>query len=208
MGVERVVYCPLGKLADVRVGLTRRTAATQMPSFDGERIPLLQISDMTVAGCLRLEQPRMIERTELVERFIVRPGDLVVANRGARLTAALVPEGVLAVAGSQLFMVKILSTRIAKEYLHWYLNLRRTQKYLNSLTRGSHVKSLSVGDFRSAFRIPVPEQRVQELLVALGDSGRRERSILERIVSLREAYLETISRNLLGSPEPSQDDDV
>ena len=134
----------LGELAEVRQGLTMRGGL--LPRSPASRGPhLLKIGDLTDSGEIRIDVVQPIEVAEaFVRRFSVQAGDVVIANRGNRMTAAMIPEGLDAIASGQLLILRITSQLVAKEYVHLYLNLERTQKLLFSLTRGSLVRTLSV----------------------------------------------------------------
>ncbi len=126
-----------------------------------------------------------------VRRYLVVEGDIVVANRGGRFTAAMIPDGMTAIASGQLLIVKILAEKLKKEYLHWYLNLNQTQEYLRGLSRGNRVRALSVSVLRKKL-VPLPAMSVQEKIVEIVQLSAREKCLTKRLQSLRRQWVEEL----------------
>ena len=116
----------LGELAEVRQGLTMRGGLLpKSPVATGPH--LLKIGDLTDSGEIQIDAVQPIEVAEAIaRRFSVQSGDIVIANRGNRMTAAMTPKGLDAIASGQLLILRITSQLVAKEYVHWYLNLKTT----------------------------------------------------------------------------------
>jgi len=182
----------LGELAEVRQGLTMRGGL--LPRSPASRGPhLLKIGDLTDSGEIRIDVVQPIEVAEaFVRRFSVQAGDVVIANRGNRMTAAMIPEGLDAIASGQLLILRITSQLVAKEYVHLYLNLERTQKLLFSLTRGSLVRTLSVKVLKKEIDVPIPGREVQMRVVDLAKLAARESELVLGIDSVRKKFLESV----------------
>lgn len=192
---ERAPYY-LEELAEVRLGLTMRSR-DGLTQDAGAGPLLLRIGDVTELGRLVVRQPQWIVVSESIrKRYLVRAGDIVIANRGNRMTAAMIPEGMEAIASGQLFSVRLRTSRVAKEYVHWYLNLHRTQEFLMKRARGSSVRTLSVEVLKAELPIPVPELVVQQKIVELAVLAARESAIVKRIDQLRQKHLEAFLLNL------------
>ena len=186
----------LEELAEVRLGLTMRSRDSLTQDETAGPL-LLRIGDVTELGRLVVRQPqRIIVSDSIRERYLVRAGDIVIANRGNRMTAAMIPDGMEAIASGQLFSVRLRSSKVAKEYMHWYLNLQRTQDFLMGRARGSSVRTLSVEVLKAELPIPVPELALQEKIVELGALAARESAIVKRIDQLRQKHLEAFLLNL------------
>lgn len=181
----------LGELAEVRSGYTFRGAVDSAAGSD--RVPLLRIGDLTEEGNLspRFSDTTLVCRT-LTKRYLVREGDLVLANRGTRATAALIPGKLEAAASGQLFLIRIHSQSIAKEYLHWYINHCDVQKYLVSHMRGGRVKMLSIEVLRRGLRVPLPSLDVQRRIVEMQSLFRSECRLMERLSELKRVYYEKL----------------
>ncbi|MDA7644754.1 hypothetical protein N8642_00150 [bacterium] len=182
----------LGELAEVRQGLTLRGGLlARSPAFKGPH--LLKIGDLTDFGEIRIDVVQPIEvANAFARRFSVQTGDVVIANRGNRMTAAMIPEGLDAIASGQLVILRITSQLVEKEYVHWYLNLERTQKLLFSLTRGSLVRTLSVKVLKQEIDVPIPSREVQMGVVRLAKLAARESELVRGIDSFRKKFLEAV----------------
>jgi hypothetical protein len=184
------MHSPLSDLAEIRTGLTMRGPdASRRTEKDG--VHLLRISDITENGGIEIESPHLLERTVGNDpRYRVAPGDILIANRGTRMTAALVPKGLEAVASGQIFIVRLVSQEVTPHYLHWFLNLATTQALLSSHARGSYVKTLSIADVRE-LPVPILPVDLQAKLCALSDLAARERELLHLIADKRYQLLQS-----------------
>lgn len=186
----------LSDLADIRTGLTLRGPDASRRT-DKEGLHLLRISDITEDGRIRIDSPHLLDRTLGDDpRYQVAPGDILIANRGTRMTAALVPEGLEAVASGQLFIVRPISRKVTSGYLHWFLNLSTTQTHLSSHARGSYVKTLSIAAVRE-LPVPVVPLELQGRLCALSDLAARERELLRLLAEKRDQFLQATYQQIL-----------
>lgn len=198
MGGEPGRVMTIGELAEVRQGLTMRGGL--LPREHAAVGPhLLRIGDLSDLGRIQVEAVRPIAAAEsVVRRFLVQTGDIVIANRGNRMTAAMIPSGLDAVASGQLIILRIKSEKVEKEYVHWYLNLESTQKRLLSLTRGSLVRTLSVKVLKYEVDIPVPKKDVQLKVVQLANLAARESDLVRDIDAVRKKYVESVLMSYVG----------
>jgi restriction endonuclease S subunit len=179
----------LSDLADIRIGLTMRGPDASRRT-DNEGLHLLRISDISEDGQIEISSPHLLDRSLGDDsRYRVTRNDILIANRGTRMTAALVPEGLDAIASGQLFIVKPQSDRITPEFLHWFLNLATTQDRLRAQSCGSYVKTLPVTALRE-LPIPVIPLELQTKLCALADLARRERELLRLLAEKRGILLQ------------------
>jgi restriction endonuclease S subunit len=179
----------LSHLADIRTGLTMRGPDASRRT-DKEGLHLLRISDITENGRIEIASPHLLDRALADDsRYRVARNDLVIANRGTRMTAALVPEGLEAIASGQLFIVRPHSDRITPEFLHWFLNLATTQDRLRAQSCGSYVKTLPVTALRE-LPVPLIPLELQTKLCALADLARRERELLRLLAEKRGILLQ------------------
>jgi len=179
----------LSNLAEIRTGLTLRGPDASRRTEEGG-IHLLRISDITDDGRIRIESAHLLDRALGDDpRYRIASGDIVIANRGTRMTAALVPSGLEAVASGQIFIVRPVSRKVSPEYLHWFLNLDTTQTFLSSQTRGSYVKTLSIAVIRE-LSVPILPLDLQAKVCALFDLAARERELLHLIADKRYQLLQ------------------
>lgn len=186
----------LSDLADIRIGLTMRGPDASRRT-DKEGLHLLRISDISEDGQIEIASPHLLDRSLGDDsRYRVAHNDLLIANRGTRMTAALVPEGLDAIASGQLFIVKPQSDRITPEFLHWFLNLATTQDRLRAQSCGSYVKTLPVTALRE-LPIPVIPLELQTRLCSLADLARRERELLRLLAEKRGLLLQSTFTQIL-----------
>ena len=187
----------LRDVADVIIGHTLRgpDAAKQRTR---EGLHLLRISDLSPSGELHIEQPHFIDPSDVDDRYRVRKGDVIVANRGSRITAGLIPPGLEAVAGGQLFVIRLKDSRILPAYLHWFLNLPTSQEYLRSHARGTYVKTLSVSVLRDLRLPPIPDMETQTKIADLSALEARERLLVAELTRKRQEYLQAAYSRILN----------
>ncbi|MGC9452914.1 MAG: restriction endonuclease subunit S [Oceanipulchritudo sp.] len=179
----------LKDLAEIRMGLTvRGKGASQHTSEEG--LHLLRISDIAENGEITIEHPHAVEISpSSLEKHKLKPGDVILANRGSRMTAAVALDGLEAIASNQLYRLRPRMRRILPEYLRWYLNLEQTQKLLGSKARGSYVMTLSIEEV-GKLEIPLPSLERQRAVVEVARLAEREREILDQIAGLRRRYMQ------------------
>lgn len=186
----------LADLAEIRTGLTLRGRDASRRT-DREGLHLLRISDITEDGRIEIENQHLLDKALGEDpRYRVAPGDVLIANRGTRMTAALVPEGLEAVASGQLFIVRPKSSEATSEFLHWFLNLSATQTHLTSHARGSYVKTLSIAVVRE-LPVPVVPLELQGKLCALSNLAERERELLRLLAEKRHQFLQATYQQIL-----------
>lgn len=189
----------LDEIADVRMGLTLRGAdAAKRTVVEG--LHYLRISDLSDSGRLYIAESQPIDPAlDADRRHRVKPGDIVLANRGTRMTAALIPENLDAVASSQLFVIRPKSSKILPTFLHAFLNLQSTQDHLRSHARGTYVQTLSIAILRS---LPIPHLplETQQKIASLSELADEERRLIAELGQKRSQYLnQSISRLLSNS---------
>jgi restriction endonuclease S subunit len=189
----------LDEIAHVRMGLTLRgTDAAKRTVEEGPHY--LRISDLSEGGKLDISETQPIDPAlDADHRQRVKAGDIVLANRGSRMTAALIPENLDAVASSQLFVVRLKSPRILPAFLHAFLNLRSTQEHLRSHARGTYVQTLSVSILRS-LSVPLLPLETQQKIASLSELAEEERRLVAELAQKRTQFLnQSISRLLSHS---------
>lgn len=190
----------LSQVADVRMGLTLRGADAARRTVEGGA-HYLRISDLTEWGDIHIAETHPVDAGQASDfRHRVKPGDILLANRGTRMTAALVPEGLEAVAGAQLFVIRPRLPLILPAYLQCFLNLSVTQDYLRSHARGTYVQTVSVAILRSLL-VPLLPLETQEIVATLSELAATERQLVAKLSRKRSALLEKSLTRLLFPPE-------
>ena len=181
------------------MGLTLRgTDAAKRTVQEGPHY--LRISDLSEEGRLVIAETQPIHPSlDPDQRHRVKAGDIVLANRGNRMTAALVPENLDAVASSQLFVMRLTSPKILPPFLLAFLNLHSTQEHLRSHTRGTYVQTLSIAILRS-LEIPLLPLETQRKIASLNELAAEERRLVTEISQKRALFLNQSLSRLLSTP--------
>ena len=103
------------------------------------------------------------------ENSLIVPGDVLIAARGVRPYAVVVPSGLGdALASSAFFIIRPQPALVCPEFLAWYLNSPRGQHALTSLMRGTAIPALTLATL-STLEIPVPSLERQRAVVAAAE---------------------------------------
>jgi hypothetical protein len=179
----------LQDIADIRVGATMRGKDASRKTEEAG-LALLRISDLTPDGRIELgESPHMVGEDAIRTQFRVRPDDILVANRGVRLTAAIVPPDLGAFIGGQLFYVRVKRGNLSPRFIHWFLNLASTQQTLLSQMRGTYVQNLSIKSLKE-LEVPAPTPELQDKVVELARLASEEQALLQQIAEKRALHTE------------------
>ncbi|MDP0501873.1 MAG: restriction endonuclease subunit S [Verrucomicrobiota bacterium JB022] len=188
----------LGELAQIQLGLTLRGSDASQHDPEGTH-RLLRISDVTPDGVLQWSQETLIKlEASTAEKAELKPGDVVVVARGARMTAAVFQDEFSSVAGSQFCVVRCATGQIDPTYLRFFLNLPQSQDALMAESRGTYIRALSARSL-AQFRIPLPPLERQRLFASLDGLRLQEKHLTTRLVELRDQLTQqTLQQALSG----------
>ena len=185
----------LGKIAEVQLGITLRGVDASRNNPTGTH-QLVRISDISDEGAICIREPKLIRLDEVsATRSELRAGDVLLAARGVRMTAAVFDGLFPAVAGGQFCIIRPDADRLLPAYLRWFLNLPSTQEALIARTRGTYIKSLPVGSL-AELGIPVPSIGQQRVIATIHELRLREKHLMENLAA-RRAVL--VDRTILQS---------
>lgn len=178
----------LNKISEIQFGVHSRTV-------EKGNIPYLQISN--------LEDGRINSSTLVYAENqnslgnLLKNNDLLIAAKGDKTKAALVPEELTnAVASSSLFIIRVKNKQVLPEYLQWYLNLPRTQWALKKESTGSNIVSLSIKNLRK-LEVEIPDFSTQKKVAELKKLQEREADILSKLSLMRKQLIEAVTKNLI-----------
>jgi restriction endonuclease S subunit len=181
---------PLANLADISSGLTLRGSDAAKAAADGN-YHLLRIGDLREDGRIQIEAPSMIKiDPSSGEKHQLRSGDVLVASKGSRATAAIYESAIPTVAGGQFFVIRLKTDRLLPAYLRWYLNLPETQARLMESARGSFVQAIPIAAMRE-FEIQLPPLDVQQGIITLHELHTQEQQLLKLIALKRSLLIQT-----------------
>lgn len=179
-----VQHFKLREIAEIQLGVTLRGSDASRHDPAGTH-QLIRISDLSDDGSVSIGEPCLIKLSSGdAARYELKPGEVLVAARGTRMTAAvLYAGGGPCVVGGQFLVVRP-QQRLNPEYLRWFLNLPTIQTRLFSFARGTYVRSLpasSIGDLD----IPLPPLPKQHAVAELNRLRIREKELMAKLAEQR-----------------------
>lgn len=182
-------------MAEVLLGITLRGTDSSRHDPNGTH-QLLRIGDLTDDGSLHVTEPNLIRLDDATaHRSGLRAGEVLLAARGTRMTAAVFDGGISAVAGSQFLVIRPHGGVLLADYLRWFLNLPSTQEALSVRARGSYVRSLSSAAL-GELDIPLPPLPRQRAIAELHNLRLREKHLMATLAAHRATL---IDRSILQS---------
>lgn len=126
-----------------------------------------------------------IDATQVSQRHLLQPGDVLFAAKGVSNFAGKVPEvDMPIVASSSLLVLRILpNAEVLPEYLMLWLNLMAQQNKLQH--QGTSIRSINK-ETLGELEIPVPDFTLQEKIVELNNLAIRERQLLKEIADHKQ----------------------
>ncbi len=187
-------YELLRDLADIQTGITLRGEASTRHDPNGTH-RLIRIGDVSHDGFLALSSTTKVRLSETeVSKFSLKPGNVLLAARGSRLTAAVFDLDEPSVAGSQFIIIRIRPQWLALRsgFLAWYLNLPVIQEQLAASMRGTYIRSLPVSVL-AMLQVPVPNAAKQDAITNLNDLRMQEKSLMEQLAHQRSQLIDQLA---------------
>lgn len=175
----------LGSMAEIRMGATLRGRDATRPVPNG-RFQLVRIGDISQDGQLLTDQFDRIDPEESISAdLLLRPGDVLFPNRGARTTACVFElSHADALAGAQFFILRPDPQVLLSDYLAWYLRSDEAARHFDERRTGTHVKIIQ-SDALKTLGIPLPPLRTQKKIAEAARLQLSERKLTEQIATLR-----------------------
>ncbi|WP_156900654.1 hypothetical protein [Maridesulfovibrio bastinii] len=164
---------------------------------DGD-ISVVQLKNVDpVAGVNMAKLPKIVSTGRRQPTFL-KQGDILFVNRGMRFFGAYVDKPLdRVVAAPHFFIIQADQDRILPEYLNWFLNSRRAQRYYSQCAAGTalpHITRKTLDDLP----VDVPSLDRQALIAKVYRCSLRERELTERLLERHEllvsSLLDTASR--------------
>lgn len=178
----------LGDVADVRMGYPFRS---RLEHDQYGQVTVIQMRDIDDSGFLRLEDAVKVTLPDSQEHHQLQIGDLVFRSRGRSYTVAQVAEDIgAAVLAAPMLMIRPRKM-VLPAYLHWYINLPKTQTVLASMATGTAVQMISK-DALMSLELPVPGIQKQGRIVDLATLAQREQALMVDIAKRRRLLVEGV----------------
>lgn len=180
----------LGQNAVIRMGVTLRGRDATRPDPRGS-CRMIRISDLSEYGELVNPELHQFEPDgDINTELFLRPGDVLLPNRGTRTTAHVFRlEATNVLVGAQFFIIRPDAARLVPEYLAWYLRSEEAVQYFHSWRKGTLVPTLQRKDIED-LPLPMPPLPKQRLIAEVEALAHQERDLIARLKVLRSFLLE------------------
>lgn len=162
-------------------------------------IPTLNIKNIS-DGKISLESSLRlsIEGFKTAERYMVLPGDVLIACRGTQLKVAIVPKDVKKLLITSNLIAIRLSEDISSEFLAAYLQSQEGQRALLSRATSSVMQLvLNVSDVQD-IEVPVPPLSLQEKIANIFAYANEQYHISLETAQLRKNISDQVITELLS----------
>ncbi len=176
----------LSHIAEIRCGCQFRG---RIPVFDLGTVGVIQGKDVRHDHTLATTDIVRIKDDGSYDRFFVRPGDVLLMNRGAHNYAALVDADLTrTVTLSSFTTLRPKFDFVNSRYLAWALNTPRIQSDLARRARGSSIPNLTISSLAD-FKLPLPTLAEQATIADLADSLLAEEKLTADLFAMRRDAL-------------------
>jgi len=162
-------------------------------------IPILNIKDIS-DGKLSLENTSRlsVESFKTADRYMVLPGDVLIAGRGTQPKVAIVPKNVDKLLITSNLIAIRLNEDISPEFLASYLQSQKGQRALLSRATSSAIHLvLNVSDVQD-IEIPVPPLSLQEKIVSISAYANEQYHVALEAAQLRKNISDQVITKLLS----------
>ena len=183
----------LGEIADIRSGYTLRGAITPEPGGD---VRILQIKDIELDWQWDPDVLPAVSWEQNALPPLLEHGQIVVAARGNRNTAAVYRGDIPVVATNQFLVVTLKNkeSEFVPEYLGWVLNQPMIQ--LEFQRSGSNIQLITKAALMQV-PIPVPEVEMQHQIGQLQRIWHQEDELIKKLQNNRRQFEVGILQKLL-----------
>ncbi len=177
----------LSTITEIRTGMTLRGRDATRP-VPGGSLHLIRIGNVSPEGRIASDGIIKIEPFDSISPdLLLQAGDVLVAARGTRNTAAVynlaLPQ---AIAGAQFFILRP-APGVLPAYLAWFLRSEPVRQHFDTRRNGSHIKLIQRSDL-AEIEVPLPPLEVQQCITQVAALIEQERTISERLCALRSTY--------------------
>lgn len=178
----------LREIAEIHTGYPFRG---KVVAEEGGDVAVIQMRDIDPAVGLRPDLCLHLRGQEgRFDKYLVRPGDLLMQARGSRNPSILIDQEIRGIAALGLYVIRANAAAVKPGYLAWYLGHPHVQLQLRSKARGTHIPFVPKSGL-AEIPIPVPTLDVQEKIIAVqrlhAEQARLTADLEEKLRELVEA---------------------
>jgi hypothetical protein len=158
---------------------------------------MIQLGDISAEGEVDFHKLTRIHQEDILERHLVRAGDVVFRSRGDRNTAVALGESFAepALAVLPLMILRPNPAVVLPQYLAWAINQPLAQKHFDFTSYGTKMRMVPRAALE-ALEIDVPDLATQHQILAIDALAEHERSLAIRVAEKRRRLTTVILGNL------------
>ncbi len=184
---------PLPNIASIQSGVYAK------PTLAGT-VKYLQSRHFDKDHQFRSDVKSEIQFDDKLAKHLLKEGDILIAVKGYDHFAVMYSgEMGQAVASTVFMVIRSITNNVLPQYLAWYLNHPNTQSYLKTVSKGSNLPSISIGDVEE-IEVPIPSLEVQRNVLHLHDLHQQEVVIKRKLEHLHELSLQQQIINAINQP--------
>ncbi len=195
--MDKVIH--LQNVAQINSGYQFRNDSPELSSGDWKFIQMRDVdSDNTIIPDAVIDvDPKLKESS--VDKYLLKTGDILFKNRGAKNGAALYNlDWPKTIASHQFLVIRLTDAGIIPEYLAWYINSETARLYFKQQAAGTTTLLVQKRTLEE-LEVIVPPIDVQENIIKIGSLQRREKKLIERRIQLKSKYVDNILSEYINS---------
>ncbi|MBL9116912.1 MAG: hypothetical protein JNJ83_18040 [Verrucomicrobiaceae bacterium] len=152
---------------------------------------MIRISDLSDDGHLITQDLHQFEPGEDINPdLFLRPGDVLLPNRGTRCTAYVYDMPLPKVlVGAQFYILRVDMNRVLPDYLAWFLRTEKAAAHFALRRKGTLVQTVQRKDVLE-LELPLPSLAKQHQIIAIDALAIQERQISMQLAQLKTIYLQ------------------
>jgi len=188
-------------LATLTAGHPFRGCIEHAPDCD---VAVVQMKDVDPENGIDASQLYRVHLTGRKKPDYLRKGDILFVGRGYRIFAVLVDQDLKqTVAGPHFFILRA-NKNVRPDYLAWYINHGRAQRYFSRHVAGSALPHINRSTLE-ALPVIVPPLAVQDQIVKAHACRLREKALLEGLIKKKQQLLDALLERTLEQFEGEGD---
>lgn len=186
----------ISQLVSLTAGHPFRSSIEDVPDGD---VAVVQMKDVDPEHGLNESNLYRVRLTGWKNPDYLKHGDILFIGRGHRMFAVLIERDLEStVAGSHFFIIRVKKNEqfIRPDYLTWYINHSRAQRYFSQHIAGSSLPHINRTTLEN-LPIIVPPLDVQERIVKAHMCRLKEKALLEKLIEKKKQLLDQLLNQTL-----------
>lgn len=161
---------------------------------------MIRISDLSDDGQLATEEIHQFEPGEDIRRdHFLRPGDILLPNRGTRCTAYVFDLPLTNVlVGAQFYIIRPKEAKVRSGYVAWFLRTEKSAAHFALRRKGTLVQTVQRKDVLE-LELPLPPLAKQDSIIALDALAIQERQLSTALALKRASYTQRLMLHAASS---------